>query len=603
MATLENIEVRSCAVGLIRRSTDRQEHSLEDQESEIRAWCERESLQLLRIFKDDAVSGSELERPGIQALLAFLGSTDKQGVLVTWKKNRLARPLDCRDGLVLDRTIEKHGWTIHALEGHKPTGNKLADAIIDLVDYHEGGEYLRNLASDTMRGLLSQVMAGEMIGGKTPYAYAKKIVAEDGSERIYKRRQKHRKLSAEHAFWIPGDPCEIQVLHRIFQTYAGGELGLSCLAQSLNADLIPSPQSGTWCAGTIRGILLNPVYTGDLVWNKETSSKLCRLVNKERVAQAEPRASTRPSAKRRTTTYAANPESEWIRIPDHHPALIERDLFERVGRLLSSRGRKHNRGRAHGQLYPLTGLAFCASCGSGMNGRIKRVKQLTYRRYYCGGHSSRRLCAPNEVDVLRFERTVLGKLRSAYLPTAGVSDLKTRIVRILHDRLVLPQEPLVDVDTLRRRSQELERKTDRALENLGLVGQRAAIALGAKIESWSAERGRIEVELRAAAKRTANASTRVADLEQAADQIMSLLWQLEEVGMHSPAVERRKMFQATVRRIDLSFETVPPKPGRKRARHRFVGASVRANGLLGIAQQAGCPSDKLLGRGAKYNLQ
>jgi hypothetical protein len=197
------------------------------------------------------------------------------------------------------------------------------------------------------------------------------------------------------------------------------------------------------------------------------------------------------------------------------------------------------------------------------------------------------VCAPNEVDVLRFERTVLGKLRMAYLPTAG-SDLKTRIVRILQDRLVLPQEPLVDVDELRRRGLELERKTDQALENLGLVGHQAAVALGAKIETWSAERGRIEETLRAAAKRTANASTRIADFEQTADQILGLLWQLEEVGMHSPAVERRRLFHATVRRIDLSFETVPPKPGRKRARHHFTGASVQANGLLAEASRALC---------------
>ena len=39
------------AVGLVRCSTDMQEHSVQDQEAEIRAWCKEERHDLLQVFR------------------------------------------------------------------------------------------------------------------------------------------------------------------------------------------------------------------------------------------------------------------------------------------------------------------------------------------------------------------------------------------------------------------------------------------------------------------------------------------------------------------------------------------------------------------------
>lgn len=50
---------RKVAVGLVRCSTDMQEHSTEDQESEIRAWAEEHDCDLLQVFRDEGISGSE----------------------------------------------------------------------------------------------------------------------------------------------------------------------------------------------------------------------------------------------------------------------------------------------------------------------------------------------------------------------------------------------------------------------------------------------------------------------------------------------------------------------------------------------------------------
>lgn len=55
-------------------------------------------------------------------------------------------------------------------------------------------------------------------------------------------------------------------------------------------------------------------------------------------------------------------ESEWFRIPDHHPAIISKELFQRVQELKP----KKRCIKKNVHLYPLRGKVFCGCCGHAM---------------------------------------------------------------------------------------------------------------------------------------------------------------------------------------------------------------------------------------------
>ena len=80
------------AIGYIRRSTDRQEESLDQQRAKLEAFARQQGWKLAHVYADDAVSGSEMERPGLSHLLASVQSRDDIGAVITWDRNRLARP-------------------------------------------------------------------------------------------------------------------------------------------------------------------------------------------------------------------------------------------------------------------------------------------------------------------------------------------------------------------------------------------------------------------------------------------------------------------------------------------------------------------------------
>ena len=53
-----NPQIRTTAVGYVRRSTDRQEQSIGDQKKTIEAYARQNRLKLLKFYVDDAISGT-----------------------------------------------------------------------------------------------------------------------------------------------------------------------------------------------------------------------------------------------------------------------------------------------------------------------------------------------------------------------------------------------------------------------------------------------------------------------------------------------------------------------------------------------------------------
>ncbi len=130
--------------GYVRRSTDRQEQSLEGQ----RAACEALATKLGgRIeegdfFEDDAVTGSDLQRPGLLALLrACERRKDVSGVVV-WDRSRLARATDPRAALALELEIENTGKRIHYVNSSCQNDGSIGSHIVALVESENAGRYL-----------------------------------------------------------------------------------------------------------------------------------------------------------------------------------------------------------------------------------------------------------------------------------------------------------------------------------------------------------------------------------------------------------------------------------------------------------------------------
>jgi len=546
---------RPVAVGLARCSTDGQEHSIADQRAEITAWASENGTQLLDVFEDEAVSGSELDRRGIRKLLRFLRSTPHKGTLVIWKRNRLARPDDPRDGLILERQIEQTGWSIQYLHGAQASGNKLMDTLMSAIEHHQSGEFLRSLATDVLRGQLRRALAGGFLVGVVPYGFARQVTSPSGASRSVGRKERYRRAPGEAVRWVSGEPAEVETVQRMFERFGSEKASFVGLAGELNADSIPSPRGKLWVGSTIRGMLLNPTYAGEFVWNRQTAGRFCRLID----GKATRRTKGEGPRCRKTEV------EDQVRIPDHHVALVEKELFDKVGEIIARRGSRSGGRRQINRSHPLSRKVFCSQCGSSMTAtRFDKRGPV----YCCNGYRRSRTCECYLILAGSLERALLRKLKEVATPSIR-SNLREKVVKALRTRLA-SDAPTVTIERLAKERKNLERKISRALDNMGVVGADVAQQIAGKIEGWTTHRRELDEKI----ARAKGQETKEVDLQSAADDVVALFDEIAETREDAPREALTHLFRKTVERVDLEFEVDPDKAHRKRNRHTCVGGNV-----------------------------
>lgn len=356
-----------------RYSTDQQSAaSIDDQLRNVRAYCGRMGWADPAIYSDAAISGARNDRPGYLRLLA---DSDRFDVIVVDDLSRLSR--DSIEVAQAIRRLTFRGVRVVGASDGTDTGRKGHKAEVGLRGIMSE-LYLSDLADKTHRGLAGKALAGKSAGG-LPYGYR---VTETG----------HRAI----------DEAQANVVRRIFAGYLSG-LTARELAAALNRDGIPSPRNSTWAMSAIHGdtrrgigILANPIYAGQQVWNRSRWVKhpdTGRRVRQER------------DASEHVTTL--------------HPelAIVDGATWEAVQRRLRAHSRNTGTtGRPPKHL--LSGLLRCGECGGAM-------VAIDRYRYGCAAAKDRGTCH-SRVRVARSvaEDALLAGVREQLLSDSAFRDFQ-----------------------------------------------------------------------------------------------------------------------------------------------------------------------------------
>lgn len=412
-------------------------------------------------FCDDGYSGTDFNRPGVQALIKAAKSGSINMVVVK-DFSRFGR-----DYLEVGRFLEyifpilqirfvsvNDGYDSDDKSG---TTGGMGVALKNLVY----GMYSADLSRKVRSARDTRVRNGEFVGQFAPYGYRKNL--ED----------KHELLIDEDAAWV---------VRKIFCMAADG-VSHTEIARQLNEEGIPTRymyhklkgdnfpdkqphvKVKLWDNSAVRDIITDETYLGTMFWNR---AKCGMDTNKKRVEQ---------------------PREEWIIVENQHEALVSRELFQKandniVGRDMGSRttGRKN--------------LFFiCGYCGKGLKLRSRKKD-----RYYCGSRIQQIendcqkinimkkeledavLCQVRGMaDMLAEERVIRKKAkaqkddRKTVLETmigdsakemARWKDTKMRLYEQYKAGTTAREDYLAQIESGRARMEELERIRREALEEL-----------------------------------------------------------------------------------------------------------------------------------------
>ena len=570
---------RRLGVGCVRVSTDRQERSIDEQKDAIRAATLRDDVDLLEgegWCEDDGISGSILARPGLQKLLALCRTRPDVTDVYFWKRNRLARSIDPLDGLSIEREIERSGKRVHFVQGIQKTGNKLLDFIAGGLEYAEAGQYLVNLSSDTIRGLVPLTKAGLDAGRPTPYGFDRMVVDGSGRElyrirnlgdgvrhkmfpngdvQVYDNGVKPVKEESAHSTLVPGAPDRIAVVRRIFESYAQAEKGMRTIVEDLNAREIPSPRGGLWSVSTVRSILVNPVYYGANVWNIRSFSKY-HTIRKGTPAPHEDDGRSK----------RFNDEADWIVADEEHgfEGLISKELFDLAQQKRLGRNTPFTRGKAVTAPYYLSGLLVC-SCGHNLQGQTKTSgKQKGCRKYHyytCGGYvmKGRTVCKSYLLPKESIEGPVLAALAKRIKAQGRIDAIRAQVESLLAEYGSAAES----VSDIRRRSREVEqrrRNWEKAIDK----GVNMDLAVE-NLKRLDAEKEALERELALARTR----KTLDVDVKAASREILAGLDRLQEVLEKGSVAEVKAILRAYIGRVEYDHK-------KNRARVGFLRLPPRA---------------------------
>ncbi len=163
-----------------------QEQSVNQQEQEVRAYCKRHNLVLVRIFSDVARSGgSVIGRADFMSMIDLSeDETTRPRAVLIWNFARFAR--DYNDFVYYKATLNKRGILVQSLTDQIPIDD-FAGRIVETVISLANEEKRRQTSRDVKRGLKSLVSKG-FSPGVPPRGYVAVKVAigerRDGMPRV-----------------------------------------------------------------------------------------------------------------------------------------------------------------------------------------------------------------------------------------------------------------------------------------------------------------------------------------------------------------------------------------------------------------------------------
>lgn len=287
----------------------------------------RLGVHVARTYREIVSGDTIAARPEVTRLLEDVNAGRWDGVL-TMDVDRLGRGDSIDQGMIMQSFLYSDTLIITPDKIYDPA-NENDMEFMEMKLFFGRREY--NMIKKRMqRGRIASVMDGCWISPRAPYGY----------ERV--------RLADRKGWTLAPVDEKANIVRAVFAWYADGMEGKTVGANSISARLnlmgLRTDLGNAWTPSSVKTMLRSPVYVGMVQWNQRQGS--VRIENGMRVK-------SRPISENAILTKG------------RHPAIIDRELWERVQAMLRSHAKRPKKDMSP-FANPLGGLVRCPICGHTM---------------------------------------------------------------------------------------------------------------------------------------------------------------------------------------------------------------------------------------------
>ena len=344
----------------------------------------KDDIKISDFYIDDGWSGANFERPEFSRMMSDI-YVKKVNCVIVKDLSRFGRNYADSSRYIDDifvklniRFIALNSGVDTICEHTNPATQCITVGIQNVINE----SYIAN-TSVSIRGALDiNRKQGKFIGSFATYGYLK-----DPDD--------HHKLVI--------DDEAAEVVRTIFKWFIEGKSVIG-ITKSLNSLGIPNPSEykrqkgfnykhtnknndGLWCDSTVRRMLRNQMYIGNMVQGKNTN--LSYKIKKCR----------------------AKPKDEWIIVEGTHEPIIDKETFEKAQSLFNRNTRTSPK-KTEVDLF--SGFVKCADCHRAMSKKINNHAYGVYKYYRCvtASKKSKTACSPHSIRIDVLEKTVLSSIQN-----------------------------------------------------------------------------------------------------------------------------------------------------------------------------------------------
>ena len=315
--------------------------SIQNQKALLKDFAEKSGLLDYEYYVDDGYTGRNFNRPAFQRMIADI-EAGKVKCVVTKDLSRLGRNY-IEAGSYIEVFFPRHNVRYIAVTDGVDSVNRQE---MDITPFKNilNDLYSRDISKKVLAGWMARSRQGKFLGGPTPYG-----LMRDPSD---------------HGHLII-DPETAPTVKLVFDLALNGcgtmKIAKHLLERKIPITRIKEPVESevryySWSGSVIGKMLRNPVYKGDHV--------VCKCHQKAI----------------RSNTVNFIPRSEWEIIENCHEAIVSREQWDRVQKLIDRRP-PIMQGNSCPFYNLFHGLVYCATCGKSMQVRYEKIGRTGKNRF------------------------------------------------------------------------------------------------------------------------------------------------------------------------------------------------------------------------------